>query len=195
LPSVTPNIERGQLLPELADHLNGSWVFERGPGFIDHLKGPDHERLDCLLTGRNLRIEGILPQVGRYWQITHTINVTTAKRPEVIAREIERRLLPAYRLDLAPALEIKAAADSARARTLALCAELSTVVGQGWIRDTDRADRPRLKTSCHYPFRHQVELRFDPGEETVDVQVWRADPVLARAIARLIADHHGHPRA
>ena len=187
--------DRRRLIEDLAAHLSGSWACEAGPYRVDYLNGPGHERLSCLLTGRNLRIEGVLPEVGRYAQIKHIINVTTAKRPEVVAAEIERRLLPVYRADLAPAREIQAAEDSAKARTLALCAELSALLGPTWSRDTDRAGRPRLATTCHYQFRHQAELQFAPTEETVDLHLYRADPELARAIAHIIAAHRGHPRS
>jgi hypothetical protein len=187
--------DRRQLMQDLASRLGGQWACEAGPYRADYLNGPEHERLSCLLTGRNLRIEGVLPKVGRYMQIKHIINVTTAKRPRVIAAEIERRLLPAYRADLAPARERKAAEDSARARTLALCAEISQHLGHAWIRDTDGSGRPRLATDCHYPYRHQAEFRFDHYEESVDLHLRRADPELARAISRLIAAHHGHPRS
>jgi hypothetical protein len=186
-----PALDRTERLREIAVHLSGNWTIEIGPYRVDYLTGPGHERLECLFTGRNLRVEGVLPKVGRYSQVRHIINVTTSKRPQVIAAEIERRLLPAYRADLAPARDLKAAADSRSARTLALCADLGGVLGPAWIRDTDALGRPRLTTSCHYPFRHQVELRFDHYEETVDIQLRRADPDLARAIARLIADHPG----
>lgn len=189
-----PALDRTKRLRAIAAHLPGNWTIEIGPYRVDHLNGSGHERLGCLFTGRNLRIEGVLPKVGRYSQVRHVINVTTAKRPQVIAAEIERRLLPAYRADLTPARDLKASADSRSARTLALCADLGSLLGPAWIRDTDALGRPRLATSCHYPFRHQVELRFDHYEETVDIQLRRADPELARAIARLIADQPAPPR-
>lgn len=187
--------DRRQLMRDLAAHLDGSWTPEAGQHRCDYLNGPNGERLSCLITGRTLRVAGVLPDVGRYAQIAHKINVTTAKRPKIIAAEIERRLLPAYRADLAPASELKAERDARQARTFALCAELDQVLGRAWVRDTDYAGRPRLATTCHYRYRHQAEFRFDHFEETADITLRRADPDLVRKIARLLADHNGHPRS
>jgi hypothetical protein len=97
----------------------------------------------------------------------HTIT-TAADRPVIeIAREIARRLLPAYRADLAEARRRKAAYDTARDETAATAAELATIIGGAVSSYTDERDtfhngsgRVSVKGRVSHGYGISLELRY-----------------------------------
>lgn len=104
-----------------------------GPGWrvnpeFDHswgavLEGPDGLSLllDMSQDGK-ISITGCAPGGGTF---EHTrIGVSMYRGPEAVARDITRRLLPGYRLELASALEERAALEAARERRRVLAQEL-----------------------------------------------------------------------
>lgn len=119
-------------------HLSGDWTVGTGMyGGNVVLAGPNGERLQVQIERgevalSKLEIEGRFDNVGGHgpYRDLHRfeINVSAAKAPERIAREIEQRLLPEYRPVLFDAQQRKQADDRCESDRATLCVELADLL-------------------------------------------------------------------
>jgi hypothetical protein len=131
-----------------------------------------------------LDIHGIYPKNETY-DVKHVrIGVGETRGPAVVAREIQRRLLPDYLPELA---RIKAdnarRADNHGAR-LALAKELAALI-KGSVNDDSRSSHTRVNTSyaASGP-RTQVEIRYDASGGNIEIHSLSADQL--RAVVTLL---------
>lgn len=98
----------GAMAPVLSKVTGQTWTVDTSERFVDHrgvyLDGPDGARLFLRFdtTSERFIVSGVWPE-GSY-KITrlsrHQITVSRDRGPDVLTREIARRLLPAYRAEL-----------------------------------------------------------------------------------------------
>lgn len=135
----------GVIAPVLSAITEQAWTVDTSERFADHrgvyLDGPDGARLFLRFDGSYERfmVSSVWPE-GAYRKIPrlthHQISVSRDRGPDVLAREIARRLLPTYVADLADVTaRVKAHADSAAADAR-LAEELADTVQIG-RRDSD----------------------------------------------------------
>jgi hypothetical protein len=124
---------------------NGTW----SDGQDAYLDGPDGARVH-LLPGRNVAQSGRLVLIG-YWDTAesreraydarpHSITVAPTTSPERVARELSRRLLPAYlaeRLEVLGTMESRERWEEARQATIAelLVSSGGTRLGESYRED------------------------------------------------------------
>jgi hypothetical protein len=127
-----------------------------------------------------LIISGHFPEHSLYNVGSHSIKVGASRGADVIAKEINRRLLPGYLADLDRVHErIAYTANSHEAR-LALATELAELIG-GEVRDDDRHTETRAVTRGG----RSIEARLS---FTADAVYLKADvtPDEMRAIAAIL---------
>ena len=122
-----------KLATDIAAHLTGSWTVkpnDEDGNWRAYILGANDERLflSNMWGGGKGRIyiSGSFPS-----GLSHTdssITVAATKTPSQIAKDIERRLLPAYQIALAAAKEQIAAADRAEMARLATIAEVEKII-------------------------------------------------------------------
>jgi hypothetical protein len=133
---------------DIADRLSlivgEAWTAEIPPHRIDDMRllhtATDHAEMtiERMHTGNRLVLSGSfwIDNISLYEHrpdrdARHTITVAADRPATQIAREIARRLLPAYRADLAEARRRKAVFDDARAYEEATAAELASIIHGG----------------------------------------------------------------
>lgn len=184
----------------IATALGAGWVATPDDGWHDGvtLTGPGGEQLHATVddwrkanAGR-LFLRGSFPDelAGHLYGTPATrISVDGSRSPEAIARDIERRLLPAYREALAIARQRKAESDEVAARRHAVMLQILTAMGgdaHAWCEskatagEFDDAVRADVEVST---YRERAEF-------TVTVP-WG----LAPEVARLIGELRGRPVA
>lgn len=142
---TTDQVDVGRAAHGLADALEGKWkVFPGHWGtcdrFVRSAAGEGLHVQEGDFAGR-LAVTGeygvgdenlydFWPQGKNRWVLrSHGITVSAAKSPAQVARDVERRLLPAYRLALAEARAKKKVHDEREAATARLVAELAGILG------------------------------------------------------------------
>ncbi|HOM83664.1 MAG TPA: hypothetical protein PLZ94_17950, partial [Armatimonadota bacterium] len=126
--------EATHLAREIAGHLGDGWTAVEdldGYGVLGLLRNGDAEigiRSDTWAPKGMLHLHGFRPRhLHEFWpyqSVPDSINVSPARPPVQIAREIRRRLLPRYEANLEAARQTKARAEAAFAAMRALADEL-----------------------------------------------------------------------
>jgi len=159
-----------------------------------HLDGPDGLKLWLSTTwgpAGMLHVSGSWPRGtnGQSYQPyksngdrqKYSINVGLAKTPEQMAREIERRLLPAYRTALAEAWERKRRDDDADAELARIAAELAALVNK---------PAPNKGSEGYSVYAAGISFRVTHGP-TVEFQHLYLEPEMARRILPILCGTEG----
>lgn len=186
---------RDRIAP-IAAELGEGWAATPGRdrGEEAHFAGPNGEQIHVSqdtwrkANAGRLFLRGSFPDelTGHlYGTPAARISVDGAKPPAVIAKDIKRRLLPAYREALAVARERKAEADALHARRDAVMAEVVAAMGDGaeaWL--PSKASAGRFDDAV----RADAEVETYREQATFAVTVpWSLAPTVARLVGELRA--------
>lgn len=183
--------EMQRLARNIAAELSGEWHRDDSPREDGAaLRGPNGERLwlnpgaEWIAAERGkLAIHGDLSDLRehlRYNEPHHGIRVAMSKRPAVIAREIERRLLPDYRIARDQASERKTAHDAAMTRRNEILDELQGILGgRRFPRDEGKVRFPGLFNEADALYDgHEIEFRLRLSDaDALRLARWLADNV------------------
>lgn len=187
--TMTPD-EFRTLIDDVASALGDGWSHEATDeniryGFT-HLAGPNGARLsighDRYRSGGKLEISGAYPDNQVYGLPTIKIGVGETRGAAVIAKEISRRVLPDYLVELE-----RVVADNARRGANAdarrvLATELAAVVG-GRIDGDDRSARTSVRTYRSGSI--SFEIDYDGTSGSVEASSLTVDQL--HAIAAILA--------
>jgi hypothetical protein len=171
-----------------ATHLGGWQVRpSEGPGYL--LSGPAGEELLAQRVWNDrsrVLVTGCYPAGEDTWRLpVHEITVAAARGPAVIAREIGRRLLPGYRVDLAQQAERAArlaAGDRQRAQRVAA---LLAVIPAATV--TDGTGHASTISWPHTEAAGRGSIRLSGDGSTTSIELTAAPAQLAASIAAVVA--------
>jgi hypothetical protein len=195
------NIDFAQLVQDIADALGWTVEVEQEPRPYITLKGKGDEKLYLRWDGGRVRISGKYPRlydrhrmVGYaipYGEHPPSITCAVSRGAEAIAQDVERRLLPDYRVLLEKVWSIIAqyrmrneATKRAAGRLIALFPEETDVrarEGQDWSYEI-------LPDSCIYKI--AIAGTTDP-QGSVDIDIKGATDEIAQAIVKTIGRLEG----
>jgi hypothetical protein len=175
----------------IAEQLTGEWSASDGPSsYSATLTGPDGESLFVNIGWRNeepklaisASFNGLKEHIPYKAKKSHDIGVSKAKSPATVAREIERRLLPDYRVILGQARERKANHDESERITSELLDQFVDILG-GRLYQHDRSN------TAHFgDYNNGGKIQILSDDVQFEIRLPRARALeMASAVAALVA--------